>query len=211
MADTDVTVSIPIDDVVVIVDNTDAVLVTVDSTGIAGPAGSAGPAGPPGSSGAPGATGPQGAPGATGPQGPQGNPGSGVTGGGANQIALYSAVATISGGITALTNGQIVVGQTGSAPTGVTVGGDLTCNNTGAFTIGASAVTNAKMANMANLTVKANNSGGAAAPLDLTASNVLDMLGSTRGQLLTRGASNWTVLPVGTNTQVLTTNGTDVS
>jgi hypothetical protein len=208
VADIDVTVGIPTQDVVVFSDNTDLVIVQLDNTGPAGPAGAAGAAGPPGPSGAAGATGPQGAPGPTGPTGPTGAAGSGVTGGGAHQIALYSAAATISGGITALTDGQIVVGQTGADPLGKTVGGDLTCDNTGAFTIGSSKVTNAKLANMANATVKANNSGGAAPPLDLSPSQVLDLVGSTRGSLLYRGVSNWSALTPGTTGQVLTSNGT---
>ncbi len=40
-----------------------------------------------------------------------------------------------------------------------------------------------------------------------TATTILDSLGSTQGQVLYRGASNWTVLATGTDGNVLTTHG----
>lgn len=42
---------------------------------------------------------------------------------------------------------------------------------------------------------------------ELTATNVLDFIGSTRGQILYRGASSWSVLSPGTSGQLLKTNG----
>jgi trimeric autotransporter adhesin len=107
---------------------------------------------------------------------------------------------------------EITLGATlafsGSALQTGALSGDVTTSaNSFVTTIANSAVTNAKMANMANNTVKGNNSGGSAAPSDLTASNVLDMIGTVQGDVLYRNASTWVVLAPGTSGQVLTTGG----
>lgn len=61
--------------------------------------------------------------------------------------------------------------------------GDVTASGPGsvAGTIANSAVTNAKMANMADQTIKGNVSGGSAAPSDLTAAQVNTMTGAVVG------------------------------
>ena len=78
------------------------------------------------------------------------------------------------------TNGQVQYNSAGSFG-GFTMGGDATLNtSTGAITIASSAITNAKMANMAGNTVKINNTGSSAAPTDVALS---------ASQLLGRGSS----------------------
>lgn len=57
-------------------------------------------------------------------------------------------------------------------------------------------------------TVLSNVTGGSAAPSANAPSAVLDVIGSTRGSLLYRGASGWSTLPPGTASYVLTSNGT---
>lgn len=69
-------------------------------------------------------------------------------------------------------------------------------------------VTNAKMANMASLTVKSNVTGAAASPNDNTISAILDAsFLNTQGAVLYRGATGWTALAAGNNGEMLTTRG----
>lgn len=77
----------------------------------------------------------------------------------------------------ALSSANIFVGNGSNIATGVAMSGDVHIDNTGATTIQNSAVSNAKLANMADQTIKGNVSGGAAAPSDLTKAQVLTMLG----------------------------------
>jgi hypothetical protein len=88
------------------------------------------------------------------------------TGGTLRTVTSGSMILIWDGGYTTISAG----GPTGAA------GGDLT----GSYpnpTVAASAITNAKLANMANNTVKGNNTGGSAAPVDLTASQARTVLG----------------------------------
>jgi len=80
-----------------------------------------------------------------------------------------------------LTSAHIFVGNASNVATDVAVSGDLTLANTGAFTIANNAVTNAKAAQMATLTIKGNNTGGTANALDLTVAQVNAMLGNGGG------------------------------
>jgi len=84
-----------------------------------------------------------------------------------------------------------------SAGTGITTGG---APITGVGTV--------SLANVANLSMLANTSGGSAAPVATTASLYFDsVFGATQGALLYRNATSWVILAPGTSGQVLTTAG----
>lgn len=129
------------------------------------------------------------------------------------QVAAVSLVGNATGSLANAAG--ITLGATltfsGSALQTLAISGDISsAANSFVTTIAAGAVSNSKMANMAAHTLKANITAGAAAPADSSLTAILDAeLGSTRGQIIVRGVSSWGVLAVGTNTQVLTSNGTD--
>lgn len=60
---------------------------------------------------------------------------------------------------------------------------------------------------ISNSSVLGNNSGGSSVPSALSATNVLDFIATTQGDILYRNASIWTALAPGTNGQVLTSGG----
>lgn len=64
-----------------------------------------------------------------------------------------------------------------------------------------------QLPSISNSSVLGNNSGGTAVPSALSASNVLDFIDTTQGDVLYRNGTIWTVLPPGTNGQILTTGG----
>ena len=84
-----------------------------------------------------------------------------------------------------LTVDQINVTGSASSFTG-NLAGDVT-GTQGATVIAANAVTNAKLATMADQTIKGNVSGGTAAPVDLTAAQVTTMIQSYVEALITYG------------------------
>jgi hypothetical protein len=94
---------------------------------------------------------------------------------------------------------------------GVTDGdkGDITVSATGAtWTIDANSVTYAKMQTVAGAQRVLGSATAAGAVSELSASAVLDWLGTAaQGQIAFRGATGWTLLAPGTAGQVLTTQG----
>lgn len=70
---------------------------------------------------------------------------------------------------------------------------------------------NPSLANIANNTFLANIAGMVAPPLATTLTAFLDSaMGNARGDIIYRGASNWAALTLGSNGQVLQSNGTDI-
>jgi hypothetical protein len=112
----------------------------------------------------------------------------------ATQIAAYISAAYPAPGISSVT---------GTAPIAAsTVSGAVT------ISLNSQGITNTFMAPMAAGTVKANVTVGSASPTDATVSQVLDVIGSTKGNILYRDTSSWAALTGGTNGQVLTAQGT---
>lgn len=87
--------------------------------------------------------------------------------------------------------------------------GDITASSNGAtWTIDGGAVTYSKIQNIsATRRLLGRNTAGAGVTEEVTASGVLDWIGSTRGQILYRGASTWQALAPGTAGYLLQTNG----
>ncbi len=96
----------------------------------------------------------------------------------------------------ALTLNHIYVGDVSNVAQDVAMSGDATIVASGALTIANNAVTNAKLAEMATLTIKGNNTGGTTEPLDLTVAEVNAMLGGSSEVVITDDtATNATMYP----------------
>lgn len=126
--------------------------------------------------------------------------------------AINKIVGNISGKIsTTLNSAQILVGNASNIATAVTPGGSVTMDNTGAFVIGASKVTNSMLAGSIDLTSKVTNtlplgSGGTG---QTTATAAFDALAacSTQGAILYYNGTHWVCLNPGTSGQLLQTGG----
>ena len=96
--------------------------------------------------------------------------------------AMINASAAIAfSKLAALSSGNILVGSAGNVATSVAMSGDATIIASGALTIANNAVSNAKSAQMATLTIKGNNTGGTANALDLTVTQTTAILNSMVG------------------------------
>lgn len=87
--------------------------------------------------------------------------------------------------------------------------GDITVTSSGTvWTIDSDAVTYDKMQNIsATSRVLGRANAGAGDPEELTASQVLDFIGTTQGVILFRGSGGWSALAPGSSGTVLTSNG----
>ena len=86
--------------------------------------------------------------------------------------------------ITPGTAGQFLIAQTSANPSWNTLGRDATSDASGNITISNSAVTNAKMANMAAFTFKGNVTSGSAAPTDFTINSLTQKASPAAGDFL---------------------------
>jgi hypothetical protein len=110
-----------------------------------------------------------------------------------SQIATYISSAYPAPGIASIT---------GTAPINANTAGTAVT-----ISLNPQGVTNSFLAPMAAGTVKANVTVGSASPTDATVSQVLDVIGSTKGNILYRDTTSWAALTGGSNGQVLTAQG----
>lgn len=95
--------------------------------------------------------------------------------------ALFGAHTHVPGDI-ALASAKIIVGNSSGVGAAVSSSGDVTNDNAGAFTIANDAVSNAKMANMAEERIKGRAVGaGTGDPVDLTPTEVLTIIKTVDG------------------------------
>ena len=124
---------------------------------------------------------------------------SGISGGTANQVALFGSPTTITNGVTLAAN-QLIAGTTG-APAALTVAGDLTLS-TGAFTIANAAVTYAKMQAVSAVSRLLGSSATTTAVQEITLGTNLSMSGTTLNAV-----GGGSTSPGGTTGQIQFNNG----
>lgn len=115
---------------------------------------------------------------------------------------------SVSPSLIPLANTHILVGNASNVGADVAMSNDATIANTGALTIANNAVTYAKMQDVtATQRAIGRNTAGSGDPEEVTATQLIDWLGNTRGAILYRGASGWAILTPGASGDVLTSNG----
>jgi hypothetical protein len=121
----------------------------------------------------------------------------------------------------AVTDAQILVGQLTGGPQARTVGGDVTMDDTAAFTVGANKITYAKMQPVsASSRVLGRISSGAGNPEELTGANLVTIIDGNLSTLMapgnwnifySNGAAIYTSLALGAANTSLTSNGPAVA
>lgn len=110
----------------------------------------------------------------------------------ANGIVIGGGAGATPTSTAAMTDGQLLVGQTSAGPLPKTISGDVTVSAAGAATIANDAVTNAKLANMANSTVKGRNTAGTGDPEDVTVAQLAAFFTLPTKQTFTSGSGTYT-------------------
>jgi hypothetical protein len=101
----------------------------------------------------------------------------------ANAVLLGNGTSTL-GFATIGTSGRLLIDQGAAVnPSFNAMSGDATITNTGAFTVGAGAITLAKMANLAANSVIGNNTGSSATPIALTQAQLTAMINTFTASL----------------------------
>lgn len=132
----------------------------------------------------------------------------------ANVNGLGAVTLKKNGGATDLASGDIVSGgvytliHDGTNFQVLELNGTIPAGSVGTTQLADDAVTNAKLANMAQQTIKARKTLSTGDPEDCTLSEVLDFIGSAaQGDILFRGAAGWQRLAAGTSGHFLKSNG----
>lgn len=113
------------------------------------------------------------------------------------QIAAYTATTYPAPGVTSV-----------SAAAPLTTTGGVPITTTGTISLALQGINNQYLAPMASKTVKANVTGTTGQPTDATVSSILDTITPTVGSVLYRDSTGWIGLGIGSNGQMLTSNGT---
>lgn len=151
--------------------------------------------------------------------------------GGSTYSVQYNIGGGSFGGVSPLSSGQLVIGQTGAAPTGVSMSGDATLSAGGALTVGSIGGRSVALGGAVSTTGTLTTGGvfstaGALAFTTMpttgdllyiassgnvgheTLSALIDTsIGNTVGAVMARGASGWSMIAPGGSGTVLTSNG----